>query len=175
MPRPLIKMVSSIKVTDNSAQLARGVAALTKTDVLVGIPQEKDYRDPDPATGKPTAIGNAALAYIHNFGSPTQNIPARPHLEPGILDAEPKFMPYLKAAALEALKGSATGVERNLHAVGQIAVSGVQNKMQTGPFAPLDASTLAARRRRGRTGTKPLIDTAQLLQHYSYVLRPSTR
>jgi hypothetical protein len=38
-------------------------------------------------------------------------------------------------------------------------------------FAPLAAATLAARRRKGRTGTKPLIDTGQLRRAITYVLR----
>jgi hypothetical protein len=40
----------------------------------------------------------------------------------------------------------------------------------SGNFEPLSERTLEARRARGRSGTKPLIDSAQLIQHVSFVV-----
>jgi hypothetical protein len=172
MPQPPIRITAKIlKTIDRTANFGKALAALEKTDVLVGIPREKAAREPDPKTGKVPGINNAALGYIHNYGMPTKNIPARPFMEPGIKDVQGAISPRMGDAARAALTGRPDVVLRNLNAAGLVAQVGIQKKIRSGPFQPLKPATLAARRRRGRTGTKPLIDTSQLLQHISYVVR----
>jgi len=51
----------------------------------------------------------------------------------------------------------------------------VKAKISSGPFKKLADATLAARRRRGRTGTKPLQDTDQLLNSVTYVMRKTRK
>jgi hypothetical protein len=65
------------KIVDRAEELIKAVNELTTSDVLVGIPKKNNARRDSP-------IGNAALARIHEFGSPAQNIPARPFLYPGV-------------------------------------------------------------------------------------------
>lgn len=171
---PPIRITAKIrKVIDNSSEIPKAVALLLSQAVLVGVPAVKTERQPDPKTGKKPDVTNSLLAYIHNYGSPAQNIPARPFLEPGIQDAKDEITTQFEAAGKAAFSGDANGVLVSLNRAGLKAQLGVQNKIRRGPFAPLDPSTLAARRRKGRTGTKPLIDTAQMLQHISYVVRPT--
>jgi hypothetical protein len=55
---------------------------------------------------------------------------------------------------------------------GLIAESSVRKKINEGPFEPLAPKTLQERKRRGRTGEKPLIDTGQLRNSVTYVIRP---
>ena len=151
-------------LVDNSAELFKGIAALMANEVLVGVPEEKTDRNDG-------AISNAALAYIHNFGSPTQNIPPRPFLEPGITDAKDRITEQFRKAADVALDGDAKGVLKNMNAAGLVASTAVKMKIQRGPFIPLKPGTLAARRRRGHIGTRPLIETGQLRNAITYVVR----
>jgi phage gpG-like protein len=156
------------KVTkDNVASLLRSLQELARRDVLVGITEERSERD-DPEAG---TLGNASLAYIHEHGSVLNSIPARPFLEPGIQDARDILVGMFEQAAQAALNGKEEVSLRALDKAGLVAQNAVRAKITAGPFTPLAASTLASRRRRGRTGTKPLIDTGQLRNSITYVVR----
>jgi phage gpG-like protein len=158
-----------VKVTDKTDDVKRALKVLTTRRVLVGIPAVNDAREPDG--DKPNPIGNAALGYIHEFGSPAKNIPARPFLVPGVTSIRDQAIAILKKAAQKALDGDIKPIDKALMAVGLMAQVAVQNKMKDGPFVPLAARTLKARERRGRTGTAPLLDTGRLRQAIKYVIR----
>lgn len=153
---------------DNFADFSKGVQALDKNQVLVGIPAEKAARSSEEATGP---INNAALGYIHDNGSPAANIPARPFLDPGIKTKQEQISGFMGAAGKAALEGKPQLVFKNLTAAGLVAQAGVRMKINTGPFKPLAPATIAARQRRGRRGTRPLIDTAQLRNAISFIVR----
>ncbi len=72
----------------------------------------------------------------------------------------------LAPPALALVIGLGLGVLSGL--MGQDAVRG---KITSGPFVPLAPATLRARKAKGRTGEKPLIDTGQLRAAYTYVIR----
>jgi hypothetical protein len=69
-------------------------------------------------------------------------------------------------------------MDRALNAAGQTAVSAVKTKIINGLEPPLSPRTVAARQRK-RKGRKaqtaaqmtPLVDTAQLLNAYTYVIK----
>lgn len=169
----MMKLTVNIKVSvDTSRLLTAAMKALEENQVLVGIPAEKAPRTSSEAKATGAKINNAALGYIHNFGSPAQNIPARQFLEPGIKDAQDGITVRMTKAAQGALDGQPDVVKNNLNAVGIIASSSVKLKINSNIPPPLGASTLAARRRRGRTGTHTLVDTGQLRNSISYVIRP---
>lgn len=166
MPPKLTNVTFKVKmVTNNLPALAAGLKALNENQVLVGVPAQKSPRKGDP-------INNAALAWIHNFGFPTLNIPARPFMAPGIENAKTAIRDRMERAAKGALAGNNAAVLGQLNAVGIVAASSIKTKIQQGPFVALKPSTLAARRRKGRKGTRPLIDTAQMLGSITYVIRP---
>src|SRR5882672_9569301 len=166
----MLKQNTKIVVeTDRTSAVAVALKLMSSMEVLVGIPAEKAPRTSAEAKTQP--INNAALGYIHNYGSPTQNIPPRPFMEPGIKDAKAGIEESLKRAGLAALDGNADQMMKSLHAAGIKAASGVKNKINSNIPPPLGKSTLAARRRRGRTGTKTLIDTGQLRNSITYVVR----
>lgn len=155
----------SVKITkDHVADVIRAISQLAKKDVLVGIPDSAPGRNDGP-------ISNAAIGYIQETGSPAANIPARPFLIPGVKDAQKEIAARFGIGAKQALSGNAAGAENALHAAGLIGQNAARAKINTGPFDPLKASTLAARRRRGRTGTRPLVDTGQLRNSLTYVIR----
>ncbi len=158
-------MKSGLTIRVDTAQsILDALKTLANKDVLVGIPESKDERDDGD-------IGNAAIGYINENGSPAQNIPPRPHLKPGVKSVEQDFMPHLKAAAQKALEGNAEGAVTSLDHAGTVAANGVKRYITITGFTPLADATIANRLRRGRTGNKPLIDTGEYRRSITHVVR----
>ena len=127
-------------------------------------------------------MSNAVLGYIHETGAPEVNIPERPFLLPGVRDASKQVAALLKRGAQAAMAGDTARVDRALHAAGIAATNAVKRKITVGPFAPLAPSTIKRRQRRTKGSSyrrsassaadvKPLIDTGQLRQSITYVVR----
>jgi hypothetical protein len=157
-----------------------GIRALTKNETLVGVPAENAGRQPEDGEARP--LNNAEIGYIQEFGSTIEGaegeayaIPPRPHLRPGIEDARDKIAKVLGKGVLGALKGDQDAPDKALHAAGLIGQNAVRNKITEGPFVPLAPMTLAKRRARGRSGTKPLIDTGAYRNSQTYVVRPKDK
>lgn len=146
---------------DRVDEVIRAIHRMDQRRVLVGFPEGAHDRSN-------SEINNASLAYIHEHGSPAANIPARPFLTPGIEDAEDAVVAEFRQGAAQALTSNNPDavLERTLNRVGLIAVGSVQKKIVTGPFVPLKPATI---RRKG--SSKPLIDTGQMRQAVSYVIR----
>lgn len=147
---------------DGLPDLLRRMAAVAQRDVLVGVPAG-EQRDDGPT--------NAEIGYQNEFGSPANNIPARPHLIPGVAAVQDKAVARLTQAASAAATGRMSNAERHLHAAGLIAQNSVRRTLTTAAYRPLSERTLAERQARGRTGTKPLIDTGQYRNSITYVVR----
>ena len=150
---------------DRLPQLIQSLHALAARRVLVGVPASRDARE----DGSP--ISNAEIGYIQEFGAPEANIPPRPFLVPGVESAQDQIVNRLRRAGVAATHNDQSGVEDQLNAAGLTGQTAVRVQMTDGDFEPLKASTLAARRSHGRTGTHPLIDTGQLRNSITYVLR----
>lgn len=155
---------------DRTADVLRSIRGLTHNQVLVGIPDETAEREPDP--DDPHPLSNAEIGYIHENGSPAANIPARPFLKSGVASADEKIAERYRAGARAVLDGRIANVDQVHEVVGIIAESAVKAKITAGPFAPLADSTIERRKARGRTGTRPLIDTGQLRNAVTHVIRP---
>jgi phage gpG-like protein len=156
----------SAKVTKDKTSVVLGaIEKIAQRLVLVGIPSETTERK----DGEP--INNATIGYIQENGAPAMNIPPRPFLVPGVADQSDRITEQLKKASQAQLDGNDARATQALNRAGLIGQSGARSKIQSGPFVPLKPSTLAARRRRGREGTKPLIDTGQLRNSLTYVIR----
>lgn len=151
-------------------KLKTAFAQLAQQEVLVGVPSEDAARKSE----EKQPMNNATLAYIQDNGSPAANIPERPFMRPGIQDCKEKVVKQFKNGAKAALEGNADAIDKALHTSGLIAQAAIRNRINAGPPPPLAKSTLAARRRRGRTGTVPLVDTGQLRNSINYVLRKKT-
>lgn len=158
-------MRSGLTIRADAAQgILDALKTLVNKDVLVGIPESKDSRDDGE-------FGNAGIGYINENGSPQQNIPARPHLKPGVRSVEQEYLTHLKAAAQKALEGNAEGAITSLDRAGTVAANGVKRYITITGFTPLSDVTLAQRRKRGRTGNKPLIDTGEYRRAITHVVR----
>lgn len=158
---------SGVRVTyDGLKKLDAQLAAVAKAKVLIGIPSPENPRN------EQGPIGNAALGYLNEKGSPVNNIPARPVLVPGVEKIKDRAAQLMGVGLQELFDEGEPAITRALNKAGIIAVSSVKNTLVAGEgFAPLKNATLAARRRKGFNGTKPLIVTAQLLGSYTYVIR----
>lgn len=184
-------MSGTLKVkVDNVDAVMRSITALTKQRVLIGIPATNAGRKEGP-------IDNASIGYVHEFGSPKQNIPPRPFLVPGVRDSHQRVIGNLRRALVLSCARLPDQAEKQLHIAGMAAASSVKMKMRQGPFIPLSDVTLWARVNRNTTKgyagsrkgaalelaaraqgaapstdfAKPLIDTAQLLKAVTYVIR----
>lgn len=158
---------------DRTAAVLAALRELTRKEVLIGVPAENADRDPAP--GEENIPSNAALGYIHEFGMPEENIPARPHLLPAVEEIKDKAVERLRKAGQQALSGRPEEAEKALHVVGLMGQNAVRGRITNGPFAPLSPVTIKHRKARGRTGEKPLLDTGNLRQAYTYVVVAKNR
>lgn len=155
-----------VKITvDKMASVIKAINELGAKDVLVGIPEgNTDRKSGDPAT-------NALIGYVQEFGSPANNIPARPFLIPGVQDIQKPAADRLKVAAQRALSGDLSQAEKQLHAAGMMGQNSARAKINSNIQPKLSERTLAARRARGVTRENTLIDTGQLRNSIVYVIR----
>jgi hypothetical protein len=154
---------------DGMAKFRAEIEEFKKKELLVGIPAAEGNRDD-------TSVSNAAIGYIQETGSPANNIPARPFLRPGVKKVEKRLIAELRKGAINVLNGRLEALNTAYMRSGTIAQNSVKATIRAGEgFAPLAPTTLAARKRAGAKGTKPLIRTGQLLNSVTYVVRPKDK
>jgi hypothetical protein len=159
---------SGVTITkDHVREVAEQMKRFVDTRVMVGFPQETTARD----AGEP--ITNAALGYIHNYGAPEANIPQREFMEPSLRKKQQEITDFILLAAQEAMAipPDWEKVQKAWHRLGLFAQAALKSGIVNGNFIPLAKATLEARRRRGVERTKPLIDTAAMLNAITYVIR----
>lgn len=149
---------------DKRKALKAALERMRKTAVYVGIPADSEQeKRPDNAP-----ITNSQLGYIHEYGSPAANIPARPFLRPGVQKVEGSLRKTMKRAATAALAEDEAGFEREMETVALKAETSVKDYMTSGEFEPLAPSTIKKRKSKiKKLGSedmtiKPLIDTGSL-------------
>lgn len=186
-------------ITDKVKEFKKAVESLAGDDVFIGVVSAKNLRkgadDDDDEF-----FGNAAIGYLNEFGSPAQNIPARPHLTPGVAMVRKQIAEELEAGAKAVFNGRPDAVKTSMARAGIIGVNSVRNYITAGTgFAPLSIVTLLLRKNRLETGrgiegagelgsivrgakakgppdvsgvrNKPLIDTGQYRNSITYVIR----
>lgn len=154
-------------ITSTEDELVRALRELTGQELLVGVPDSKAGRD----DGSP--INNADIAYLMNNGSPTQNIPARPTMVPGITDVKEDIVSILRTTGEEVLSGGS--VTAGYTAAGLVAVNAIKHRITDDTPPPLSDATIAARERRGVTRTNTLVDTGKYLNAHTSVIRKKTQ
>lgn len=165
-----------VTVIDNMAQLVEGIRLLGTLHPMVGIPEDKTDRDEDDPqhdshkSGE-QSIGNAALLYIHDQGAPEVGIPQREVMRPGVKNATPEIEHRLVLAGKAALDGKPQSVRNQMAAAGQAGASAVKAMINSNVQPPLAEGTLEARKRRGVKRTNTLVDTAQMRNAVTYVVR----
>lgn len=164
---------TKVTIRDNTKALDDILRALSEKRVMVGIPAETTDRDDSP-------INNAAIGYILETGAPERNLPARPFLRPGVASAAGDVAKVARTTLGRALAFGRTRAEtdrtiqRGLEQIGIVAANAVRRRLDSGDFAPLAPSTLYRRQHRKdapRSGDKPMVDTGQLRNAVTYVVR----
>lgn len=155
---PIVKIAKKV---DNTEQLVKGLESLTKQDVLIGLPQSAPSR-------RTSTITNAELAFIHSKGSPINNIPPRPFLEPSIEHNLQAILAGQKQILNLALKGQTAALPAGFAALGLLGQNLAKRWFtdSRNGWAPNTPATIA---RKG--SDKPLIDTGALRQAITYVVR----
>lgn len=162
-------------VTSDFTQEFNAIIKKFKRDeVLVGIPEADTERKAKDESGNEVTpqITNAALLALNNFGSPAQNISARPVMEIGIQNAQDEIAEQFKQGAKEALTEGVAVLPIYYDRAGIIAANSVKKAInsQEGIDAPAD-STIATREAAGFKGTKALIVTGQMRNAITHVLK----
>lgn len=151
--------------TDRVASVLALVKRATRKTILIGIPYDHTARPGD------VGVSNAMIGHVNEFGSPNQNIPARPHLIPGVLKVRERVTDVLKQGLIAEALGESEALDKSMHAAGLIAVSSVKTTIVDRLSPALSGYTIKLRLEKGRTGDKPLIDTGQYLNSFTYVIR----
>ena len=164
------KPVLTIEQTIDSKAIDSVVKALGKKALYVGIAQGEggDARNDD-------APANSILGYVHEFGSPSRGIPARPFLVPGVEGFQKEISNGMAKAMQLALEGDEKGCDEALERTAMRTASAVKNYMQEADFEPLAHRTIINRNRSRMTQSqrkeeleldtssiRPLINTGQL-------------
>ncbi|WP_435638244.1 hypothetical protein [Carnimonas bestiolae] len=156
-------------IEDHSAQVLSALKKATSKEVLVGIPSTANDRDDG------SKITNSQIGYINEFGSPIHNIPARPHLIPGILSTRNTWVGLLRK--LPFTTGTNAEIRQTLEQVGETAASGVRSYIRHAEFTPLSPATIEARLRRtssrkgnNESNPRPLVDTGEYSRSITYVV-----
>lgn len=163
--KPFMKVTSDF-TSDFNAIIKR----FRNDEVLVGIPESEASRD--HADGESVGVNNATLLAINNFGSPQNNIPARPVMQNGIKNADARIVDQFRQAAKSGLTSGADGLDVFYNRAGIIASTSIKKAINDQDFDDEPApATLAIRRAHGFKGTKSLIVTGQMRNAITYVLR----
>lgn len=152
-------------------QLLKAIEDLTRQQVLVGIPGDTPAR-----TRVGVGVSNVTIGYLNEFGSPAMHIPARPFLRPGVNAALPDIIERLRTGARAAVRipFDQDAGTRALMSAGLIAQRSVRMTITNVIPPPLAAMTLRMRKTRRvapRQGETPLLDTGQLRNAVTYVIR----
>lgn len=186
MAKPVVEIV-----LDRMPALVAGVKELVVNDVMVGIPGDTPPRESGYSPTDWHPITNVDLGFIHEFGAPGANIPARPHLVPAVSEIRDDVAAIFLKAARRVLDGDKGAARAGLHAAGRLGREAVKAKITSGVEPPIKDATIKARLRRrtswslkkrrklfaqyeagdGRYGT-PLIDTSSYINAFTYIVRP---
>lgn len=149
-----------VKITvkkDNTKELLKKLESMKNFDLLVGVPQDEAEREEGEIT-------NAQLMFIHSEGSPVRNIPPRPVIDITLKEEKEKINQKFKKALNVILNGGNPSVE--LEKLGIYITNKIKAKFGSEDLAPLQPSTIKA-----KGSDRPLIDTGQLRNSITYVVR----
>lgn len=178
---------AATKIMDKLPKVLAAMNKLALNSAYVGVTSDHTSRDDEDVAKGP--MTNAALAFIHDQGSPAANIPQREFMRPGVRAAQPYIVQVLRSGALSTLQGS--DPMQSLKIAGMKAQLEIRNAINAGIPPPLAESTLRGRVRNRTsvkgalkelqhrasggaatlTNAKPLIATAQLRNSITYVIR----
>lgn len=157
----------TLKVTSDFTKKFNDIIKSFKHDaVLVGIPEGQTTRE------NTEPINNATLLAINEFGSPANNIPARPVMSIGIRSAQEEIAKEFKKAAQNSLSQGFKAIDIYYERAGIIASNSIKKTINSQTdIAPPSEATLRIRKSKGFRGTKALIVSGQMRNAITYVVR----
>lgn len=99
-------MASSFKVKEKYIHYKKIMKAhkfIKETGVYIGIPQSESARE---NAENEKGVTNAELLFIHTNGSPVNNIPPRPVIEPALSDDKERIASMMGTALKYSLEGN---------------------------------------------------------------------
>lgn len=149
--------------------LEQAIAAFSECAVIVGIPSDSTKNARDDAVET-----NSEIGMINEFGEPAANIPPRPFLIPGVINAMPKNEKIMMQGARKVFDLTVeplSQISQVMESVGLVSQNAVQSQIIDGEFIELAESTIEARRARGFMGESPLIETSSLKNSITFVVK----
>lgn len=126
---------------DRTRETLEMLKALTRSEVLVGIPESTTSRDNEDGAD----ITNAQIGYLMETGSPAANIPARPSLIPGVEAAQDVAVAQLQEAAKAALRGDEGRAQAKMSDAGILCANSVKRTINSNIPPPLSPATIRGR------------------------------
>jgi hypothetical protein len=164
----MLNITASVRQSDPNYQaVIEAVAFLKKREVCIGIPENTASRK----DSKDTPVSNAELLFIHTNGSPINNIPPRPVLEPAIKQNKERVSQNMKKAVDAALAGRKQDILPALENAGMDGQN-IARKFFTDSTNNWKPNKPATIKRKGSEGSaRPLIDTDEMRKSITYVVR----
>lgn len=154
-------------IMDNFSKQLKALEFMKDNEVYVGI-QEKDSLREDDST-----VTNAELLFIHTNGSPVNNIPPRPVIEPALKSDKDRLSKIMKKAADCAFNEDFSEATKQLHIAGtrgrDVSKRWFVNSENHWP--PNTPAVIESKRKKGSTNPRPLIDTGELRNSISYFVK----
>jgi len=142
-------MVKKIS-TDNASAIIKRMDGLKKTSVQVGWFSHQRYIDGTPV---------AYVAAIHEYGSPKANIPPRPFMRP-TFDRHSKTWGQDIMRGIQAVLSGALPAKSMWTQIGGKVAGNIADGIKAVMSPPI--------KRERKTGTKPLVDTGQMIQSVTW-------
>ena len=138
-------------------RLVDTVRSMGLNKVEVGLPAGGSHSGTD--------LSMHELGMVHEYGSATRNIPARPFIAPPIKQNVANYKKIMKSQA-KLLIFRRTTLNAALSIIGEAGKRDIQDYMLSANFKPLKAETI---KRKG--SSKPLIDTGQMRNAITYEIK----
>jgi len=165
-----MKITASAKKNNVSYRaVTDAIAFLKKYEVCIGVPENAAERK----DSKDTPVNNAELLFIHTNGSPVNNIPPRPVLEPAIKQNNIRVSANMKKAVDAAVEGKRKDILPSLEMAG-LDGQNLARKYFTDSTNrwKQNAPATVEKKTKGKGGiARPLIDTDEMRKSITYVVR----
>ena len=161
-------VIEAVRTVNEMSKLKKGLEWMRDNTLLVGIPDSGERKS---KKGKKPKVTNAELLFIHTNGSPVNNIPKRPVIEPAIELNRDSIAKMINKTAELAMEGKIAEADKSLKKTGTYVVGRIKRYFVEGnDWPPNSPAVQRAKRKKGADNPRPLIDTAQMRNSITYVI-----
>jgi len=178
-----VMIETSFKESEALQKIAEAMKEIQNMEALIGIPQEANVAHKDE-NGADSPITLAELLYIHTYGSPVNNIPARDVLDSAMEHNQDDIVVLLKKVLERASNGDLEGAKAALDKAG-IQGASMAKKWFTDPAngwaknadITVDGGWMKNKVSgktfyvKGKGSNRPLVDTGELRKSITSVVR----